>query len=185
MERTGSPHDVAYALSTWKKARQFQSGIEALSQKMPLIHARTYLIHGNRAPEYPYEIYEEIDRLHALRRNAIQAEMRYVKAQVFCLFRDGKEGANFVAENSPLGLTPEEAARALESALGLDEADGSVESGACARLLLGDAVLSGDDLRFGFSRETYYAAPSLGVYELFMWTTPEELELAPTIATPV
>lgn len=185
MERTGSPDDVAYALSTWKRAREFQAGVEDLAQKIPLVHARAYLSQGNRLPEYSDETYEEIDRLQALRRNAIQAEMRYVKAQVFCLFRDGKKGANFVAENSPLGLTPEEAARALESALGLDEADGSVESGACARLLLGDAVLSGDDLRFGFSREIYYAAPSLGVYELFMWTALEELERASAVATPV
>ena len=185
MERTGSPHDVAYALSTWKKAREFQAGVEELAQEIPLAHARAYLSQRNRLPEYPGEVYEEIDRLQTLRRNAIQAEMRYVKAQVFCLFRDGIEEANFVTEHSPLGLTPEEVARALERALDLDEADGSVESGACARLLLGDAVLSGDDLRFGFSREIYYAAPSLGVYELFMWTTVGELELASAALKPV
>ena len=170
MERTGSPHDVAYALSTWKKAREFQAGVEELAQEIPLAHARAYLSQRNRLPEYPGEVYEE---------------MRYVKAQVFCVFRDGIEEANFVTEHSPLGLTPEEAARALERALDLDEADGSVESGACARLLLGDAVLSGDDLRFGFSREIYYAAPSLGVYELFMWTTVGELELASAALKPV
>ncbi|MCI8525335.1 MAG: hypothetical protein HFF17_05305 [Oscillospiraceae bacterium] len=43
--------------------------------------------------------------------------------------------------------------------------------------LVGAAVLSGDDLRYGFSAELYDAAPSLQVYEQFLWTTVRELEM--------
>lgn len=42
--------------------------------------------------------------------------------------------------------------------------------------LLGEAVLSGDDIRVGFGADIYEIAPSLQVYELFMWLGLSELE---------
>lgn len=42
--------------------------------------------------------------------------------------------------------------------------------------LLGENVLSGDDIRVGFGADIYEIAPSLKVYELFMWLGLSELE---------
>lgn len=42
--------------------------------------------------------------------------------------------------------------------------------------LLGESVLSGDDIRVGFGADIYEIAPSLKVYELFMWLGLSELE---------
>lgn len=42
--------------------------------------------------------------------------------------------------------------------------------------LLGEDVLSGDDIRVGFGADIYEIAPSLKVYELFMWLGLSELE---------
>ena len=36
-------------------------------------------------------------------------------------------------------------------------------------MLLGTAAINGDSPAFGFPPETYLIAPSLRVYELFMW----------------
>lgn len=40
---------------------------------------------------------------------------------------------------------------------------------ATPEMLLGTAVVNGDSPAFGFTPETYLIAPSLRVYELFMW----------------
>lgn len=176
MERNGTAHDVAFARSTWRKARAFQEGLEELQSDMPLSVARGYLIHRTKAPGFPDALYERVEQLQALRQSAIQGEIRYVKAQVYYRFRDGEVGADFLADHSLAGVSPQEAESLLERALMRDTAEGSTESAACAELLLGRAVLEGDDLRYGFSSDLYRAAPSLGVYELFMWTTAQELD---------
>lgn len=176
MERKGTPHDVAYACSTWEKAKKFQEGIQELEKDMPLMYARTYLLSGVKSPDFPDTFYDRVDTLQDIRKSAIQAEMKYVLAQVYCMFRDGLKDENFLVEHSAHVFSIEEAKTSLAEALAKDEAAESEELGACARLLLDDAVMSGDDIRFGFDADTYFAAPSLGVYELFMWTTVEELD---------
>lgn len=165
---------VAYARSTWRKAKEFMEGVRELSSRMPLIYAREYLACGTRRADVAPELYERVDELQALRKAGIGGEMRYVRAQVYCLFRDGEEGPEFLARHSPAGLNEDEAADELARALAADEAD-QCDGGACARLLLGDAILAGDDIRFGVGPDLLYAAPSLGVYELFLWFDESEL----------
>ena len=55
---------------------------------------------------------------------------------------------------------PAEAAR-IAAENGLTEAN--------AEMLLGTAVMNGTSPAFGFTPETYLMAPSLRVYELFIW----------------
>lgn len=43
--------------------------------------------------------------------------------------------------------------------------------------LLGEDVLSGDSITFGFGKDIYEIAPSLKVYELFIWLGKSELGL--------
>lgn len=44
-------------------------------------------------------------------------------------------------------------------------------------LLIGEGGINGDDIRFGFSAEVYAFAPSLKVYERFMWFDESELNI--------
>ncbi len=170
----GDELEVAFARSTWRMAKAFMDGVRELAEQMPLIYAREYLVDGTRRPEFAPELYDCIDELQALRKSGIGAEMRHVRAQVYCLFRDGKADASFVTELSPRGLSKEEAAIALAEALAADEANERTD-GTCAELLIGPDLLSGDDIRFGVGADLLYAAPSLGVYELFMWFDENEL----------
>lgn len=167
-QANGDELKVAFARSTWRKAKAFMDGARELAEQMPLIYAREYLVDGTRHAEYAPALYDRTDELQALRKSGISAEMQYVRAQAYYLFRDGKADASFVAELSPRGLSEEEAALALAEALAADEAN-ERNDGACAELLLGPDLLSGDDIRFGVGPNLLYAAPSLGVYELFMW----------------
>ena len=85
-----------------------------------------------------------IDELRALRREALLAEMRHVEAQAECWLEEHPdEAARIAAEHRRTQATPE--------------------------MLLGTAVVNGDSPAFGFTPETYLIAPSLRVYELFMW----------------
>lgn len=44
-------------------------------------------------------------------------------------------------------------------------------------LLIGEGGINGDGIRFGFSAEVYAFAPSLKVYEHFMWFDESELNI--------
>lgn len=72
---------VSHALSTWDKVKAFQDGLEALGKKVELSIARTYLLTGEKSERVPAEIYDEIDRLEAIREEGIQSEMKYCLAQ--------------------------------------------------------------------------------------------------------
>lgn len=169
---------VAYARSTWRKAKEFMEGVRDLAREMPLIYAREYLACGTRRDDVAPTLYDRVDELQALRKAGIGGEMRYARAQVYCFFRDGEAGPELVERLSPLNLGAEAAADALARALAEDEA-AERDLGACARLLLGDDILTGDDIRFGVGPDLLYVAPSLGVYELFLWFDESELAATP------
>ena len=70
--------------------------------------------------------------------------MRHVEAQAECWLEEHPdEAARIAAEHRRTQATPE--------------------------MLLGTAVVNGESPAFGFTPETYLIAPSLRVYELFMW----------------
>ena len=79
-----------------------------------------------------------------LRREALLAEMRHVEAQAESWLEEHPdEAARIAAEYRRTQATPE--------------------------MLLGTAVVNGESPAFGFPPDTYLIAPSLRVYELFMW----------------
>lgn len=156
---------VGFARSSYRKAREFQLGIEELSATMPLGVARAYLETGITLDEYAPEDYARVDDLQAIRKSAIQGEMRYVRAQVTGYGEEDPELVRRVAECE--GHTEEEiidlVAKAKAGALTADA-------------LFGSKVTDGNDIRFGFGPDALELAPSLGVYKLVMWTTVGELE---------
>lgn len=168
--------NVAYARSTWAGAKEFMTGIRALNDEHPLAFARAYLTGGGRSADISPSWYDRVDELQALRRRCIQSEMKYVNAQAYLLFRDIGEGPDFLLEHGLVPVEPEDAQRLLEEAMAADSLEDSGTHDACARLLLGDEVVDGDSIAFGFSPAILYAAPSLGVYNLFMWFDECELE---------
>ena len=168
--------EVGYARSTWRRVKEFQKGLRSLSNQMPLIAARTYLALEVKDETIPEELYALVDELQALRMKGISSEMRYVGAQAFVRFKKFPEEAVYlVCEYGPDALDRQEAELAVERAIQQDKEHESNWS-ACAQLLLGDDVLEGKDIRFGFSNEVYAMVPSLKVYEYFMWFDLDELE---------
>lgn len=155
---------VGYARSTYRKAHEFQQGIEALSATMPLGVARAYLETGLRLDEYASADYDRVDELQAIRKSAIQGEMRYVLAQVTGYGEDDPDLVARVAARE--GHTDEEVSELVAQA-----SAGTLT----AEELFGSKVVSGDDIRFGFGPDALELAPSLGVYNLVMWTTVGEL----------
>lgn len=133
---------VGFAMSTYRLAKEFQDGIEELSETAPLAYAREYLMGGTRREELGDDFYTRVDEIQAIRKRGIGGEMRYVRAQVSVYFRDNPDKPE---------KTPEE--------------------------LLGKDVLSGDSITFGFGKDIYEIAPSLKVYELFIWLGKSELGL--------
>lgn len=133
---------VGFAMSTYRLAKEFQDGIEELSETAPLAYAREYLMGGTRREELGDDFYTRVDELQEIRKHGIVGEMRYVRAQVDGYFRDHPDEKK---------QTPEE--------------------------LLGEDVLSGDSITFGFGKDIYEIAPSLKVYELFIWLGKSELGL--------
>ena len=136
--------EVAFARSTWRKSREFNAGVRDLARLMPMELVRLYVTEGTRTPRVPLTCYDRIDELRALRREALLGEMPYVEAQ-----------AEMWLEEHPA-----EAARIAADCR---------RSQATAEMLLGTSVMNGTSPAFGFSPETYIMAPSLRVYELFMW----------------
>ena len=136
--------EVAFARSTWRKSKEFSAGLHDLAQRMPMELVRLYVTEGVRTPRVRIDYYDRIDELRALRREALLAEMRHVEAQAECWLEEHPdEAARIAADYRRTQATPE--------------------------MLLGTAVTNGDSPAFGFPPETYLIAPSLRVYELFMW----------------
>ena len=105
---------------------------------------RLYVTEGVRTPRVRIDYYDRIDELRELRREALLAEMRHVEAQAESWLEEHPdEAARIAAEYRRTQATPE--------------------------MLLGTAVVNGESPAFGFSPDTYLIAPSLRVYELFMW----------------
>ena len=136
--------EVAFARSTWRKSREFSTALHDLAQRMPMELVRLYVTEGMRTPRVRIDYYDRIDELRELRREALLGEMPYVEAQ-----------AEMWLEEHPA-----EAARIASDCR---------RSQATAEMLLGTSVMNGTSPAFGFSSETYIMAPSLRVYELFMW----------------
>lgn len=155
---------VGHARSTYRKAREFQQGIEALSETTPLASARAYLLTGNPQQGCDVHDYARIDKLQSVRKSAIQAESRHVDAQVRIRGKKNPMLVRRVAEQE--GFFDEE----------IEELVRKAEEGILTgEELFGVAVMSGDDIRFGFGSEALELAPSLEIYELVMWTTLGEL----------
>lgn len=72
---------VGFAMSTWRKVKEFQDGVRALEQRLPMHEVRDYLVSGRREEGVPADIYDEIDRLKEVRAEGIRGEMRYALAQ--------------------------------------------------------------------------------------------------------
>ena len=98
---------VGFAMSTWRKAKEFQEGLRALEERLPMSEVRDYLVSGRREEGVPQDIYEEIDRLRELRAAGIRGEMRYAQAQArangLTLSREVLEGQSLMA-TPPLEL---------------------------------------------------------------------------------
>jgi len=136
--------EVAFARSTWRKSREFSAAFHDLAQRMPMELVRLYVTEGVRTPRVRTDYYDRIDELRALRQEALLGEMPHIEAQAeIWLDEHPAEAARIAAEN------------------GLTEAN--------AEMLLGTAVMNGTSPAFGFTPETYLMAPSLRVYELFIW----------------
>lgn len=161
--------EVGFARSTYKKARQFQEGIHDLAQKMSLVFARTYLVNGTKNPDINKEYYTTIDELQKVRTTGLSSEMKYVGAQVYVNFKKyPQEAKRLILEYNPAILTEKQAESIYETALQQDSMLDDNWSN-CAKVLLGEDVFAGTDIRFGFSQELYAIAPTLKVFELFMW----------------
>ncbi|WP_289299404.1 hypothetical protein [Xylanibacter rodentium] len=72
---------VGFAMSTWRKVKEFQAGLRALETRLPMHEVRDYLVSGRRDASVPADIYDEIDRLRELRAEGIRQEMKYAEAQ--------------------------------------------------------------------------------------------------------
>ncbi len=72
---------VGYAMSTWKKVKEFQDGLKEIERKIPMSLIRQYLLTGKRDKNISNDIYDEIDRLQHVRTTGIQGEMKYAVAQ--------------------------------------------------------------------------------------------------------
>ena len=72
---------VGFAMSTWRKVKEFQEGLRALEGRLPMDEVRDDLVSGRREECIPSDIYDEIDRLRELRADGIRGEMRYAAAQ--------------------------------------------------------------------------------------------------------
>ncbi len=161
---------VAFARSTWQKAKAFNEGVEALASKVPLVHIREYLICGAKLPGVEETVFEEADRLQEVRKSGITAEMHYAAAQARLNFaRFPEEAARVVAGFGPDGLALEEARLAVERALVRDCEDEDGPRDASLRLLVGEEGITAEAIRPGFSAEVYAFAPSLKIYEQFLW----------------
>ncbi len=136
--------EVAFARSTWRKSREFNAALHDLAQRMPMELVRLYVTEGVRTPRVRIDYYDRIDELRELRREALLGEMPFVEAQAEMWLEEH----------------PDEAARIAADCR---------RSQATAEMLLGTSVMNGTSPAFGFSPETYIMAPSLRVYELFMW----------------
>lgn len=75
------PLKVGYAMSTWRKVKEFQDGLKEIEGKIPMPLIRKYLLTGERNNDISNDIYDEIDRLQNVRSTGIQGEMRYAIAQ--------------------------------------------------------------------------------------------------------
>ena len=149
--------EVAFARSTWRKSKEFSAGLHDLAQRMPMELVRLYVTEGVRTPRVRIDYYDRIDELRALRREALLAEMRHVEAQAECWLEEHPdEAARIAAECHPPPRPPPRRTQATPE------------------MLLGTAVVNGDSPAFGFTPETYLIAPSLRVYELFMWCDENE-----------
>ncbi|MEY8461534.1 hypothetical protein AALA69_10470 [Eggerthellaceae bacterium 24-137] len=136
--------EVAFARSTWRKSREFSDGLHELAQRMPMELVRLYVTEGARTPRVPLNCYDRIDELCELRREALLGEMPYVEAQAqIWLDEHPEDAAHMAAKHRRTTATPD--------------------------MLLGTAVMNGESPAAGFSPDTYLIAPSLRVYELFMW----------------
>ncbi len=136
--------EVAFARSTWRKSREFSTALHDLAQRMPMELVRLYVTEGVRTPRVRIDYYDRIDELRELRREALLGEMPYVEAQAqIWLDEHPAEAARMAAKHRRSTATPD--------------------------MLLGTAVMNGESPAAGFSPETYLIAPSLRVYELFMW----------------
>ena len=136
--------EVAFARSTWRKSREFNAGVRDLARLMPMELVRLYVTEGTRTPRVPLTCYDRIDELRTLRREALLGEMPSVEAQAqIWLDEHPAEAARMAAKHRRSTATPD--------------------------MLLGTAVMNGESPAAGFSPETYLIAPSLRVYELFMW----------------
>lgn len=63
---------AAFAMSTWRKVKEFQQGVRALEKRLPMHEVRNYLASGRRDASMPADIYDEIDRLKELRAQGIR-----------------------------------------------------------------------------------------------------------------
>ncbi len=72
---------VGYAMSTWRKVKEFQDGLKEIESKIPMPLIRKYLLTGERNADISGDIYDEIDRLQGVRTSGIQGEMRYAIVQ--------------------------------------------------------------------------------------------------------
>ncbi len=72
---------VGYAMSTWRKVKEFQDGLKGIEDKIPMPLIRRYLLTGEKSDDISSDIYDEIDRLQDVRSAGIQGEMRYAIAQ--------------------------------------------------------------------------------------------------------
>lgn len=96
---------VAFAMSTWRKVKEFQLGVRALEQRLPMHQVRDYLVSGLRDDHVPADIYDEIDRLRQLRAEGIRGEMKYALAQAraagLTLSEEVVEGRSLMAMPPP------------------------------------------------------------------------------------
>lgn len=72
---------VAFAMSTWRIVKEFQTRLRELEKRLPMPEVRDYLVSGVRDEHVPGDIYDEIDALRELRAKGIRGEMRYAEAQ--------------------------------------------------------------------------------------------------------
>ena len=141
--------EVAFARSTWRKSKEFNDGVRDLARRMPMELVRLYVTEGVRTPRVPLNCYDRIDELWELRRGALLGELQYVDAQAqIWLEEHPADAERIAAKYHRPQATPE--------------------------MLLGTAVMNGESPALGFSPDTYLIAPSLRVYELFMWCDESE-----------
>ena len=72
---------VAFAMSTWRIVKEFQTRLRELEKRLPMHEVRYYLVSWIREEYVPGDIYDEIDALKELRAKGIRQEMKYADAQ--------------------------------------------------------------------------------------------------------